>query len=56
MLGSVEVYDFLGGLFEGEDDGVSGEDGEVGVEFLYIAIIMSVWRGEEYVGGNNVRT
>ena len=34
VLGGVEVDDFLLGVFEGEDDGVGWEDGEVGVEFL----------------------
>ena len=33
-LGGVEVDDFLGGLFEGEDDWVGWEDSEVGMEFL----------------------
>lgn len=33
-LRGVEVDYFLGGLFEGQDDGVGGEGGEVGVEFL----------------------
>ena len=33
-LGRVEVDYFLRGVFEGEDDGVSWEDGEFGVEFL----------------------
>ncbi len=33
-MGGVEVDHFLRGTFEGEDDRVSWEDGEVGVEFL----------------------
>lgn len=34
LLGGVEVDYFLGVALEGEDDGVSREDGEVGVELL----------------------
>jgi hypothetical protein len=33
-LRGVEVDYFLRGLFEGENDGIGREDGEVGVEFL----------------------
>jgi len=31
----VEVDDFGVGVFEGEDDGIGGEGGEGGVEFLW---------------------
>jgi hypothetical protein len=34
FLGGIEVDDFLRCALEGEDDGVRGEDGEVGVIFL----------------------
>lgn len=37
-LCGVEVDDFLGVVFEGEDDGVGREGGEVGVEFLALLL------------------
>lgn len=37
ILGGIKVYYFEGGALEGEDDGVGGENGEVGMEFLKLS-------------------
>jgi hypothetical protein len=45
-LRGVEVDYFLAGAFEGEDDGVGGEDGEFGMEFLGRVSMLCYWGGE----------
>jgi hypothetical protein len=44
-LGGVEVDYFLAGAFEGEDDWVGGEDGELGVEFLGRVSVLCCCKG-----------
>lgn len=48
LLGGVEVDYLLRVLLEGEDDGVGGEDGEVGVQFL----CESIGDSRDAVGGH----
>jgi hypothetical protein len=50
-LALVEGGYFLVGELEGEDDGVGGEDGEGGVEFL--GVLLGLWWGER--GGSGER-
>ena len=46
-LRGVEVNDFLGGLFEGKDDRVCGEDGELGMQFLKLGLARMMTRWKE---------